>query len=667
MYIKGRRKVADKETLRQQTTSAEQETDYSEIPPNVQEDVVSWLAQEIMTAQSEREDLTAKLVRWERMYEAVPAQQIKTFPWPGASNLEIPTIATAVESVHSRIMNSIFGPRDVWSAVVRSPEWSPIAEDISRWINWVGREVLHLKPIVSRWVLSTIKFGTGILKERWRRTQKNIKVRDAAGGIKSETIDTHNGPMLSVVPLADFYISNDAIYSGDVQNCEWVAERQLYTYKQLKALETVGEFKDVDKIKESQRTSTTDMEEEIDRNVGTSVVEHKDYELWEVHCSYDIDNDGIPEELCVVFELNTRTVLKAILNPYYHQERPYQVARYMIRDNSFYGIGICQMLDPIQTEVSSMHNRRLDNATLANTPAFARVRGSKIGPLEWYPGMIIDVNARGDLEALQIGKEHQTLLQEELNTNAIGEKRTGVNDYTVGRESAAIGSRATATSTLALIKEGNVRFKAVIDEVREALTTVAHQTIALYQQNADGGEVFFTMFQPKNMAMVKQYLTLPQELSRAGVIIDVPAISEAYNKDVQRQTYLTLMQVMQQFYGGMMQAFQIITDPTGQIPPQMKQLAIQGAESASKIWGRVLDAFDIVDSDTFTPDVQTLLGLQALGESLNGQTGSPTGLGQQSVMEGAQGTLPGPAQSGIQRTGMGGQFPGGTVSETGGY
>jgi hypothetical protein len=610
-------------------TIEQQQTNISEIPQNVVKDVVSWLAQELTKAQGERSDLDQKLVRWERMYEAVPAQPVKSFPWPGASNLEIPTIATAVESVHSRIMNSIFGPKDVWSAVARSPEWAPIVDDVSRWLNWVGREVLNLKPIVMRWVLSTCKFGTGVLKETWRHSKKKVTSKGVSGGTQTDVIDTHFGPMLSTIPLPDFYISNDAIFSGDIQSCEWVMERQLYTYKQLKALETSGIFQNVDLLKNDTRTVSTDMEEETSKNVGISVSEYKDYELWEAYCSYDIDNDGYPEELCIVFDPKTYKVVKATLNDSYNQERPYKVIRYMIRDNSFWGIGVCQMLDPIQTEISSIHNRRLDNATLANTSTFTRVRGSKTGPLEWYPGAVWDVGARGDIEPLEMGHAHVTLLPEELNTGAIGEKRTGVNDYTVGRESAAIGSRATATSTLALIKEGNVRFKAVIDEVRDALTDIGHQTIQLYQQHAEDAKVYYEMFSAKNQPAIKTFLTLPAQLSRAGVLIDVPAISEVYNKDVNQQTNLTLMQVMQQFYSGIMQAFQLALNP--QAPQEMRALAVQGAQSASKIWRRVLESFDITDSDSFAPDIDTLLGIQSVGEQIGQgtQVGStPSGAGQ---------------------------------------
>lgn len=648
------------ETSQQQTTS----TQISEIPPNVAGEVVTWLTQEIQLAQRERQDLTDNLVKWERMYEAVPAQQTKTFPWPGASNLEIPTIATAVETVHSRILNTIFGPKDVWSAVAKSPEWTDVVEDVARWLNWVGKEVLHLKPIVSKWVLSTIKFGTGVLKETWVHTQKKVTKKGIAGGIESSIIDTHYGPQLSTIPLADFYISNDALFSGDIQNCEWVGERQIYSYKQLKALETNEIIHDVDKIKDMKRTSATDMEEEVAGNSGYDINEFKDYELWEVYCSYDIDGDGIPEELCVLFHLETMTPLKVILNPLYHQERPYNVIRYMPRDNSFYGIGLCQMLEPIQLEVSSMHNRRLDNATLSNTAAFTRVRGSRTGPLEWYPGVVFDVNNPQDITPLVVGQQHTTLLIEEQHTNAIGEKRSGVSDYSVGRESSAIGSRATATSTLALIKEGNNRYKTIQDEVRDGLLNVGHQTIMFYQQNPDA-KIYYEMFSKKNAPMIRKFLTLPQELSRAGVLIDVPAISEAYNKDVQRQTYMTLMQVMQQFYTGVMQAFQLATSPDPNIPKPMKDLAVQGATAASKIWGRVLEAFDIVDAETFTPDVETLLGIQALGEGLNGSMGNLIGSPGQQTMATPPGQNPeGAAISAIQGLGSVG---GGGNSGAGGY
>jgi len=626
-----------------------------DIPENVAQEVCDWLVAELENAKMERDELTQNLVRWERLYEAKPAQKVKTFPWDGASNLEVPTIGGSVDAVHARIMNTVFGARDLWSAVVKAPEWTSVAPDIGRWLNWVGREVLHIRPVIARWLLSTIKFGTGILKEKWVRRQKKVKIKNKAGGIDSGTVDVHNGPMLTSVPLADFFLSNDALYSGDIQNCEWVGERQLYTFKQLKALEISEGYQNVDKIQSSQRSQASDLEEEIDDSVGVSISEFKDYEVWEFHCSRDIDEDGILEELRVVLHAETRTPLKVEFNPYYHQERPYTVARYMIRDNSFYGMGMCQMLDPIQTEVSSIHNRRLDNATLANTVTFSRVRGGKVGPMSWYPGMIFDVGAQGDLEAMRIGQTHPTLLPEEMNTNAIGERRTGVNDYSLGRESAAIGSRATATSTVALLKESNVKFGSVINEIREVISAVGHQTIALYQQNGLDARIYYEMFEKKNAAAIRKYLTLPEGLSRAGVLLDVPAISEVYNKDIERQTFLTLMQITQQFYGGMMQAFNVAVSPNPQIPPQLRQLATQGAIAASKLWERTLKAFDIVDASTFTPDVEKMLGVQEIGAQLNGQTGAienTQGGEGFSVLESPPGSTGGETSGGSVQIGM---------------
>lgn len=623
------------------------------IPEQAQEALANWIYTEIETSKAERQQLNDKVVEWERLYSARPKVHNKTFPWDHASNLVVPTIATAVDTVLARMLNAIFGSRDVLTAVGKSPDWADLADPLEKWLNWVGREVMNLYAICQTWCLSCVKYGTGILKLPWEQRRRNVTYKKD-GEITQETIWLHNGPLPQNINITDFYVSNDAIHTQDIQGCEWVAHRTLYTWKRLKELETSGIFMDVDRIKDWRRTETTDLEDEVERNTGHEVNDYKDYDIWEIWCSYDTTGSGVLDELVVSIHLETRTILRAVYNFYRHQERPFHLIRYMVQDNSIYGIGLGQMLADIQEEISTIHNQRLDNATISNTTAFKRRRGTTVGQEKIYPGAFIDVDELDDIAELSMGTKHHTLLPEELHTNSIGEKRTGVNDYTVGRESGAIGSRATATSTLALIQEGNKRFQMTIRDIREALNNIAHQTIMLYQQFSGDDDVMYEMFSEKDKMIIQKYLHLPSELSRANVLIDTPAISESNNKDIQKQTYMTLMGVVQQFYRGLMEGFSVAVDPRA--PEPMKNLAIQGATAASKIWERVLEAFDIVDAESYTPDIEQLLNTVLLQQMQGGMNATR-------VPEEQGGSFGSPQESSRQPV-MGPGFAGNTGNET---
>ncbi len=608
-----------------------------DIPQNVLNDIVTWLTSEIQQAQASRQNLEDNVVEWERLYEARPKTPRKSIPWDGASNLVVPVVGTAVDAVFARIIEAVFGSQKVWAATALSPKWAQIDDPLERWLNWVASSVLNMPKVCQRWFMGLTKTGTGVAKLEWVTRKRNVTYKDGSGAMFKEQITTHNGPELRPIPLPDFVYSNDAIHTQDLQTCQWVAERQLYTSKLLKEMETSQIFKDVEKLTGKERATLTPLEREAQTNTGIEVITPNDFEIWEVWGSFDVDGDGIPEEIVINFHLETRTVLRAVFNYYRHQERPYHLIRFMPRDNSLLGLGIAQMLAPIQEEISTIHNQRIDNATLSNTAVFKARKNSAaaISPLDIYPGAIIKVDEPDDIEPMQIGAPHVTLLQEELNSNSIGEKRTGVSDYTVGRESAAIGSNATATSTLALIQEGNKRFKLTISEIRRALTNIAHQIIMLYQQFAQDQTVMYELFSAEDQQWFTQFLKLPEDISRAGVVIDTPAISEATNKDTERQSYLALMGLMRQFYEGLMQAMSLTINP--QAPMPMQALGKQAAEAAVKIWKKVLGAFDIVDTESYVPDINAILSGMAspnlMGGMNGGAEGSPIGQAEQSPVD----------------------------------
>lgn len=635
-----------------------------------------WLQKEIENSKNERSTMTENFAEWERLYEARPKVARKTIPWDNASNLVVPVIATAVDAVLARLINAIFGADELWNLRQRSAQWSDLVEPMEVWLNWVQENVMKMYQVCQRWFLSCIKFGTGILKVPWERTYKNIIYADRQGGVSNDIVVTHDGPLPKSVSLTNFFVSSDILGSMDIQQCEWVAERALMTYKMLKEKEASGIFFEVDKILGQERTQPLDeVETEVNENVGIEVSEYKDWEIWEVYCSYileapepeqggDTSTGVIPSELIVTIEPQSGHILRAVYNFYRHQERPFHVIRWMPRENSFFGIGLCQMLADIQEEITTIHNQRLDNATLANTKIFKHTKGTNLGPLDVYPGAFLEVSEMDDLEAFDLGQEHSSLLQEELHSNAIGEKRSGVSDYTVGRESAAIGSNATATSTMALIREGNKRFRMSIKDVREALNSVAHQVIMLYQQFAPGGEVMYEIFDEDERGLVSQYFRLPFEYTKTHVYIDTPALSESNNDEIERQTYMVLLETIEKFYMGVGNAALMMSNPMMAQYPAVQQVAAQGIQAASGILERLLESFDIRDTKRYVPNISDLLSATAMsqqmgaiyglgtGQAPNGGAGAPAqgnpAQGQQPPMGSPQGAPQGGQGQGAQ-------------------
>lgn len=593
------------------------------------EEISNWLQNELLEAANRRSDMEEKMNMLMRTYEANPEEERKSFPWDGACNLVVPVAATAVEAVFTRITQAIFGMGDLYSGRQRSANWAEAVEPTIDWLNWVNANVFDAERVYGRWVLSCIKYGTSVIKLPWVRRTREVRYMDSAGGLVQERIVLHDGPKPEFIPLEDFFWSNDANTTQDIQGCEWVAQRFYTTWKQLKEAELSGDYLEVDRIKENKRTTFKDSESDMQEITGEVPQEPGDYELYEVWASYPIDEEGTLAEIVVTYHLETRTVLRAVFNFYRHQERPFHLVTFFPRENHLTGIGLVEMLADVQEEVTAIHRNRLDNATLANAKVYKRTKGANVRFEDVYPGALLDVDNEGDLTNMDMGMPHDTLLKEEMHTITIGEKRSGVSDYTVGRESSAIGSRATATSTMALIREGNVRFRFLIRQLRNSLTDIGQQIIALYQQFAPNREVMYEIFSETEKQWFQKLMTLPPEYSRANIAIDVKALDENTNEEMKQQALMMMMKVMQETYMNIGNALMLLTNP--QAPDPVKMLAQQGAIAASKLIERLLESFGFEDAETFAPNMQQILGMQAaldMGGAIGQFTqGGPQGVG----------------------------------------
>ena len=635
------------------------------------EEIATWLQNELYQAENRRSAMEDRLNQLTRTYEAKPEEERKSFPWDGACNLVVPVAATAVETVQTRLIGSIFGSNDLYAGRARSANWADSVDPIVTFLNWVNENVFDAYRVYGRWILSCIKYGNSVLKLPWVRKIREVRYMDSHGGLVQEQVVMHDGPKPEFIPLEDFYWSSDANATQDLQDCEWVAHRFYSTWKQLKENELSGIYFDVDKIKENKRSQFKDSETDMHERTGEQPEEPADYELYEVWASYPIDDSGQLAEIVVTIHRDTRTIIRAVYNFYRHQERPFHMIRFFPRETSLLAIGLVEMLSDVQEEVTAIHRNRIDNATLANAKIYKRTNGANVQFDEVFPGAVIDVETETDLTSMDMGKEHSSLLLEEQHSLTIGEKRSGVSDYSVGRESSAIGSRATATSTTALIREGNKRFQFLIKEIRKALTDVGHQIISLYQQFAPDRQVLYELFSDKDKQLFQEIMTLPPEYSRANIVIDVKSLDDNNNKEIQQQAYMMMLQVIQETYLNVGNALMIVGNP--EAPPAVQGLAQQGAKAASKLIERLLESFDFKDAEYFSPNVDELLAMAGVVDQMGlggmhggGQTGN-IGPTQGPAGTGAPSRLPDTAPGTVSETaGSAAEIDGGGTEGAGG-
>jgi hypothetical protein len=583
---------------------------YNELSQPAAGQLMEYLRLEITRALSERRPLEEKWLQWQRLYKALPERQVKEFPFYGAANLVLPVIATDVDTIYSRIMGILFEPDNLWSCSPLRPDATAYAPRLQEFLAWAQIHELKAYDAVADFVLEVCKLGTGVLKQRFRRSMEEVyEFRETPYGTteRFNNILVNDNPVLEHVSLYDFLVPSAA--TSDQETWPWCAERVMLNWGQLQERVKAGIYQGTDRLASwNAQDKGSWITQELQRMDRFAPGLATQYELWEVWTKFDIRGNGRPVSVVCTVHLPTMTYLRIDYNPFFHQEFPYSVARYLRQEKRFYGIGLAEMDEPFQEETSTMHNQRLDGHTLANSVMMKGRKGIGIKEDEpIFPGRWFLVDEMDDIEPMSMGRNFDSSIQDEQMTMSYATKRTGVNDYVMGNSANASIGYAAAYTNVMQHQEAAKRFDQTLREIRQAVSDSGRRLVELYQQFNQEGKVFSVMGQQDGQ-LVNQVLQFPLELIRHSIAIDVTASSASLNKDVTIRTNTIIMQMVTQFYMQLMQGIQLIINP--QVPELMRAVALQMVMGGTTLMRRLLDSYNVQDIDEIVPRMEEFLGGQ---------------------------------------------------------
>lgn len=586
--------------------------------------LMDYLRTEITQSLNDRAPLENRWNKYLLNYRAFPEEEQKQFPFVGAANLALPVIATDVDTVFSRLMGILFAAENLWSCRPLNDRMVQYAPRLQEFLQWAQNAELNVYPAVADWLIELCKLGTGILKTRYTRESKRVyQFRETDQGVVEQIAQLliRDHPVVNHVSLFDFLVPASAL---DIQSAPWVAERLNLTYGQLQNRVRAGIYQDAGltnwwaKDKGSRQLELMQQLDAYRPGIGDK------FTLWEGWLDFDISGIGEPMALVATIHLPSMSLLRVDYNPFFNQEKPYSDAKYLRQEKRFYGIGLCEMLDQFQDEISTMHNQRLDNATLANSSMFKARKGSGIKQDEpVFPGRWFLLDDMGDVETLQMGQRFDSTVPYEQLTLSYARGRTGVTDYISGADNPSIGY-GTATTAVQQLREGTKRFDQVLRECRRCLGSVGQQAVELYQQYNQNGKEYLAMGQ-EDGTVVHQILQFPMELLRTSIGIELTATSAALNKEVEIRTNQLIMQMVMQFYQQIMMGVSYMVNP--QMPPEIRQLAFEMVQGGTILMRRILDSYGVQDAEALVPTLGGMIqnGQQQLGSLANAAAGGQIG------------------------------------------
>ncbi len=389
----------------------------------------------------------------------------KTTPWPGASNVMYPLIATACMSFAARTYPEIVrNGRVVQTAVLGSDPTGEKEQRAKRITDHMNAQLLvedsEWESDMDRLLPCLAVLGTVYKKTFW---------------------DEYYRKNRSIMCQPDEVIVNNNIRS--LETAKQITHILYMTRNDILARIRCGMYCDIEEVL-ADNENVKPQKSIFDG--GTHTPEND--QVLECHCLLDLDDDGYDEPYIVTVHRATQKVLRIYrrFDPenvfandagkiYRIDPCSYFTPFFFFRspDGTWHGSGFGQLLLPINATINATINQLIDSGTLTNlkTGFISRDFKVKSGSNFSTPGELkkVDISSEAlqkGIMMLPVGEPSSVLFQLLGVMIDAGRELASVSEVLQGQ---ALPQNAPATTTLALIEQGQVAFKAIQKRIYASL------------------------------------------------------------------------------------------------------------------------------------------------------------------------------------------------------
>lgn len=422
---------------------------------------------------------------YRKQYEEKVIENYKTFigymekAEEGKSNLHIPKTYEILDTIRARILTTFFKDRPF---IEFAP--MPTAADLQQNIiseekaevagSFVDEQLEknNIKSVFYDFVTTMLFAPASFLSVGWRYEEQEIKRKTKVPEVdpmtksytgrwfwdtveSKETIWDDNE--INNVDFFDFWGDPDASTIDDsraVFHREWITKKRLK--EKLELLQRIGDGivynVDIDKIPQMARKGEEGKYRRLS-SVGISTLGTDPFKS----SKNESINDKEELELLHYWEddrhailVNREEVIYDGANPYWrHRKKPFVKATYDQLPNEFYGLSAVEIIKPMQEEINTMHNQRMDNVNMLINNMWKRLRGSDIkdDDLVSRPNGVIDVDNMEDLQPIQMPDIPQSAFMSEQKLTGDLQAALGTPANVRGAQSSSDQSATEANIT----------------------------------------------------------------------------------------------------------------------------------------------------------------------------------------------------------------------------
>ena len=505
------------------------------------------------------------------------------------SNFPVLLGATFTDAILARIVNTIHAYRPIYMLEpTRDSGWKEVSSAVERYLEFHLRRKTKFYRELKKTLYECVRLGTGAMITPWHR---EVGTRMKRTGLWNRPVDYVKSEGVTHRSIPIRHLLYPAGYS-ELEDLPWWARRLYWNEIYLRRNADMYDYVD-EALKQQGPLDEHEQAAKERSDVETGTIER--VQVWETWLWFDLEKKGKYQKYTIWWNPRIRKIMRAERD---EGDWPLRIFRYGPRDHDIHGLGVIEATEPFEQSLYNLYNLLVDNFRVATMQCFAAAKGQGIShKTKLYPGKIFLFNdPQKDFQSMTMGQPYVLNPTFTRSIWDLGERRAGVSDYALGRESPIVGRHATATGTMALIQEGQRRFDLTIADIRDELDD--HGMYILKTTHKNGQDMQPYMFLGEDGQWVQQWLQMPADPPDETCGL-VSSVSRAVmNKDVEKNDAIITFKILGEFYQQITQGLMMLASP--ETPQEMKPIIVKMIQGGALKMKQVLEAHGEIAPDVYT-------------------------------------------------------------------
>lgn len=591
---------------------------------DVREQITDYLVNEFedLVSSDERAEYEERLSLIRKQREGEPENQVKNSPWDDASNVSLPLAMSKTQVGFASLKSAVTQHDPLWEArVVEGVEGlHDHAKALTRFLKVLadGKDFLNMREVHNKVLYQTASEGTCVVKVPWVRQVKQYKRRAAHGGLESVGRLQRVGPQ--VIPIRqDDYLQRAIWMSPD--RAPWVGHRFRLPTHELMNLRSQGVYDQpmVDAVMGMTPKEPDEALLEAADRAGISLTNNlpvmsQMHEFVEFHFYWDVDEDGITEDLIFTIHPESGLIMREDLNEV--GRRIFEPFRYVPRPDVFHAMGVGHIMTRLQAAGDSIFNLTMDTAVMNLIKMYVARRGSSMEYDEQVePGKVFLADESTDIREMETAPMDPSGFTLLGLMKQYGDMGSGFSDNAQGLADQVLRTRDTFRGSMFRDQKGSeVFFQTIADDIAQSYGNVGELVLLQLVRHRDETKEMLKMLSEEDQRKVSEILDMdPMEIPRTFKM-KVTVTELDRTEESRRQSLLTATQLYAQYAERMGFVVQMLSSPQIQRMPKMVDYLVSVYIGGTELMRETFKDFGIDDPSNFLPSVEQELQLK---EALN--------------------------------------------------